>query len=60
MDRDVRNLQHLKAGSKALSMSAPAASSMQNGEERYAVVSGVLYLYVKQQNQLWRFTATKV
>ena len=59
-NRETRNLEHLKSSHKSLSDGVPSLSSMSDGEERFAIVSGVLYLYVKQRGELWRFTGTKV
>jgi len=33
---------------------------MADGEERYVLTGGVLYLYVKQKGILWKFTGAKV
>jgi len=59
MDRDTRNLQHNKPERETFSKTIPSSDSMRNGEKRYALVSGILRLYVKQNGELWYFTGTR-
>jgi len=60
MDRQSRVLGHIKSGSKTFSRQVPAAAAMQEGEERYVLVSGTLRLYTKQGGQLFYAAFTKV
>ncbi len=59
MDRETRNLQHTKAGSKTFATQLPSVSSMENGDERYVWHGDELRLYTKQQGQLFYRTLVK-
>ena len=59
MDRNTRILQHTKSEIKPLTEQVPNVNAMNEGEERWIFVSGVLRKYVKIRGQLFYIQATK-
>ena len=60
MNRIVRNLQNLKGARISVVPKAPIQFELSEGEERYTVINGTLYLYKKVNGVLYRFSGTAV
>ena len=59
-NRSLRVLGHLKGAKAHMQVGAPAFVDMHDGEERLALVDGILYKYTRQQGMLFRVAYTRI